>query len=80
MKIPALIPVVLALSACQTFSPAPLSILSANEDGISYRVKSDHIPRAEAAAAEYCRSRGRTSYLDRVSPVDDYANASFVCR
>jgi len=77
MKLFHVIPLVLALGACQTQSS--LSILSASESGISYRVKSNHVPQAELAADEYCRSRGRSSQLDRVSPVDNYANASFIC-
>ena len=54
--------------------------MSANESGITYRVKSDQVTVAEDAAKEYCRTRGGYAMLDRVSPVGKYANVSFFCR
>lgn len=66
-----------ALAACASSTPR---ILSASEVGITYRVSSNNVAKAETAAAEYCKTRGRTAVLDRVTPVGKNSNASFFCR
>lgn len=66
-----------ALAACSGSTPR---VLSASEVGVTYRVNANNVPRAEQAASEYCASRGRVAVLDRVTPVNNNANASFFCR
>ncbi|MBB5659729.1 hypothetical protein [Brevundimonas halotolerans] len=69
------------LSACASIGGGQdLRILSANEDGITYQVKSTKVSETESAARSYCEARGRTSVLDRVTPVDGNANVSYFCR
>lgn len=78
MKILPIVACALLATACATTSGP--RIISANEAGITYRVKSDRVTVAEDAAKEYCRMRGRVAVLDRVSPVGKDANVSFFCR
>ncbi len=67
----------LTLTACATTGP---SILSANDAGITIKVRADQVDKAEAEAETYCESKGRTAVLDRVTPAGKDANVSFYCR
>lgn len=69
------------LSACASFGGGGgPRILSANEAGITYQVRSTKVSTTESAARAYCEARGRTSALDRVTPVGNDANVSYFCR
>lgn len=78
MKTVTIVACALLVSACATTNGP--RIMSASENGITYRVKSDQVTVAEDAAKEYCRTRGGYAVLDRVTPVGKYANVSFFCR
>ena len=67
----------LGLSACVATTPA---IVSANEAGITIRVKANNVDAAEAEARAYCEGKGRTAVLDRVTPDGNDATVSFYCR
>lgn len=72
--------VVLGLSACASMGGSSPRILSANEAGITYQVKSTKVASTESAAQEYCNSRNRNATLDRVTPVGKDSNVSYFCR
>lgn len=69
------------LSACASLGGGnDVRILSANEAGVTYQVKSTKVSTTESVARAYCESRGRTAMLDRVTPVGQDANVSYFCR
>jgi len=67
---------ILTLVGC---APTP-RIISADNQGVTYRVKADSQAAARSAAAEYCKTRGREAQLNNVTAASNNRSIlSFVC-
>ena len=67
----------LVAGGCSSSAPR---IVSSDALGVTYRVAPDAQADAEAAASEYCQSRGRTARLQNVTPAgNNRSTMAFNC-
>lgn len=72
------LPLLAGAAACSTtFTP---TVVSASEANVTYRIPPEKLEATRKAADDYCKGRGRTARLDRVTPTGEGRSvAVFTC-